>query len=625
MKKIMTLLVSFLLFSSLTLAQQLQSKAHFNRSAQDQADSTRPWLDGGVREALFAGDMDGDGKMEIIATDYSNGGRVHVLEYVNDENLEVVWSSPIREGIESSGSTPRWVKKGDLDGDGFPEIIFPLSNGSSDDKLVVYEYTGNDNDYGTAPATSFLADIFSVSGVGDFRTNREEGEVYDFDGDGRDELIMANRDNATYIIGVSGSFPGFASFQIEGGLPATHPNNTFSAGSWWHSLPVDYDGDGTKEIVNHYWNNYGFWSIEPTGPNTYTYPDGTNTGGDVFGPYYYEFTKASSVDGVAFMGIAAADVDGDGKEEIAGIVYPSYDVSLISQPMSASGVDVWDDSSKFAILKLRDDLITRPTLAYWGIHAADLDNDGNDEIYIGGFYGENVISIKYNGTGDILDGANYDVTYLYPGESIAETTWEKITIQDSAGVVDTFYSMDVWENPGVMQISSGDIIGNDGKDELVVCYQSGSYSGSPIYDSTEVLTRTWNGSSWDESTVFVFNENSIQIRVLEMDGTVGINARNLNVVTPDKYVLEQNYPNPFNPTTTINFSLPLDKQISLTVYDVLGKEVKTLLDNEDLKKGTYQVTWDGTNNFNQKVASGNYIYTLRFGNFSKSAKMTLLK
>ena len=99
----------------------------------------------------------------------------------------------------------------------------------------------------------------------------------------------------------------------------------------------------------------------------------------------------------------------------------------------------------------------------------------------------------------------------------------------------------------------------------------------------------------------------------------------VEIAAPTKFSLEQNYPNPFNPTTTITFQLPLDKRISLKVYDILGKEVKTLINDQEFKKGNNKVVWDGTDNFGSKVASGNYIYTLKYGNFTKSMKMTLLK
>ncbi len=105
----------------------------------------------------------------------------------------------------------------------------------------------------------------------------------------------------------------------------------------------------------------------------------------------------------------------------------------------------------------------------------------------------------------------------------------------------------------------------------------------------------------------------------------GIKETDLGIITPNDYTLEQNYPNPFNPTTSIRFSLPLQKKISIVVYDVLGNEVKTLINGQEFEKGSYEVTWDGTNNIGNTVASGQYIYTMKYGNFSKSLKMTLLK
>lgn len=622
MRKIYTIL--FLLFISFPLFGQWKSVAYFNRSTQDQNDDTRPWKSGGVRSVVVTDDLDGDGKLEILATDYSNGGRVHVLE-LNGDVLEVVWSSPANLYEGNPNSTPRWVQYGDLDGDGLKEIIFPLGP-RYDGGIQVYEFTGNDNDYGTQTIIDFPADLFTAQGTLRMRQDRERGTVYDFDGDGKDELIMANEDNKVYIIGINGNAPGFASWQLEGGDPSVHPNNGFSTGSWWHSLPCDYDGDGIKEIVNHYYNFYGFWSIKPAGSDQYSYPTRSNPDANVFGPVYYEFYKAADKDAVAWMGITAADVDGDGKQEIAGIVYPDYNISLISFPQGKSGVEVWDDPNNFAVLKTKEELSKSSALQqFWGCYAMDLNQNGRDEILLGGFYGENVVAVEYNGNGDILDGTNYDISYYYEGEKEIDTDWEKITISDSAGVIDTMYSKAVWENPGVMKFSAGDLLENDGQMELVVSYQSGSYTGSKVYDSTKVVLRTWNGSSWDETEHYEYNEKNIQIRVLQLEGGTSLRPIDIQVVTPDDYILEQNYPNPFNPSTTIRFSLPVNKQVSLIVYDMLGREVKTLIANEEIAKGAYEVDWDGTNNLNEKVASGNYIATLKFGNYHKSVKMSLLK
>jgi flagellar hook assembly protein FlgD len=113
--------------------------------------------------------------------------------------------------------------------------------------------------------------------------------------------------------------------------------------------------------------------------------------------------------------------------------------------------------------------------------------------------------------------------------------------------------------------------------------------------------------------------------MLESSVASGLEAKDFSVVTPTDYVLEQNYPNPFNPTTNISFVLPINKKISLTVYNTLGQKVKTLVNNEVLVAGKHDVTWDGTNESGAKVASGMYMYTLKFGNFTKSKRMMLVK
>lgn len=609
-----------LLLGSTSLLAQFSNKAYFNRSTQDQTDSLRPWLEGGIRSVYVGGDLDKDGKPEILATDYSNGGRVHVLEYVDDEILELVWSSPV-DLERNNGSTPRWVQSGDLDNDGNQEIIFTVDG--TPGNLMVFENKG-DNDFGTTPIIDFPADAMTGYGLGTFKMTRERGTVYDFDGDGQDELIFVNNDNNVYILSISGNAPGFASWSVEGGDPVSAATSLVSKGSYWQAIPADIDGDGMMEIVNHSWNYYGIFSIDPNGPDSYTYPS-PNPDGGVVGPAYYEFCTESGIDGVALMGIAVADVDGDGKDEIASSIYPEYNLTLISQPQGAEGVNIWDDAEKFSVLKTIDELSIRDSSGeVWGCYGMDLNQNGRDEILLGGFYGENIIAVEYNGSGDILDGANYDVSIYYEGESEITTDWEQITISDSSGIIDTSYSMNAWENQSVMKMTQGDFIGQDGIDELVVSYQGGR-SGYSFYDSIKVVNKNWNGASWDETEEMVYNDRNIQIRVLQYSTETGIRSLNLNVVTPSDYTLEQNYPNPFNPTTNIRFSLPISKKITVKIYDMIGNEIKTLVDNEDFEKGNYEATWDGTNNFGSKVASGNYIATMKFGNFNKSIKMQLLK
>lgn len=93
---------------------------------------------------------------------------------------------------------------------------------------------------------------------------------------------------------------------------------------------------------------------------------------------------------------------------------------------------------------------------------------------------------------------------------------------------------------------------------------------------------------------------------------------------PLTFALDQNFPNPFNPTTMIRFALPKESKVSLKVYDVIGREVRTLV-NGDLAAGINTVEWNGRNNLGQAVASGMYLYRIQAGTFVSTKKMMLLK
>ena len=91
------------------------------------------------------------------------------------------------------------------------------------------------------------------------------------------------------------------------------------------------------------------------------------------------------------------------------------------------------------------------------------------------------------------------------------------------------------------------------------------------------------------------------------------------LTAPVEFALEQNYPNPFNPTTTIKYSIVEAGNVELKVYDILGNEVATLV-NEAKSPGNYVAEFDAT-----AFASGVYIYTIRTNNFVQTKKMMLMK
>ena len=98
-----------------------------------------------------------------------------------------------------------------------------------------------------------------------------------------------------------------------------------------------------------------------------------------------------------------------------------------------------------------------------------------------------------------------------------------------------------------------------------------------------------------------------------------INSIDESQFTPENFVLLQNYPNPFNPSTSIQYQVPSISQVSLKVFDILGNEIETLV-NEEKPAGIYQIQFDASN-----LTSGVYFYRLQAGSFVDTKKMILIK
>lgn len=98
---------------------------------------------------------------------------------------------------------------------------------------------------------------------------------------------------------------------------------------------------------------------------------------------------------------------------------------------------------------------------------------------------------------------------------------------------------------------------------------------------------------------------------------VSVEDNNNNLV--DNYILEQNYPNPFNPSTKIKYSIPQSSNVSIKVFDILGNEIETLV-NEEKQTGTFEITW-----YAENLQSGVYFYNLQAGDFVQTKKMIFMK
>ena len=93
---------------------------------------------------------------------------------------------------------------------------------------------------------------------------------------------------------------------------------------------------------------------------------------------------------------------------------------------------------------------------------------------------------------------------------------------------------------------------------------------------------------------------------------------------PITYYLYNAYPNPFNPVTSLRYDLPEDGFVNITIYDMMGRIVRSLV-NSKQAAGYHSIKWNATNNKNEPVSAGLYLYMIQAGEFRKTRKMVLLK
>jgi hypothetical protein len=97
-----------------------------------------------------------------------------------------------------------------------------------------------------------------------------------------------------------------------------------------------------------------------------------------------------------------------------------------------------------------------------------------------------------------------------------------------------------------------------------------------------------------------------------------------NDILPLQYILHQNYPNPFNPSTSLRYDLPENSMVNITIYDMMGRQVKTLV-NQTQDAGYKSVVWNATNDYGRPVSAGIYLFQIQAGEYIQTKKMVLLK
>src|SRR3989339_1121426 len=266
----------------------------------------------------------------------------------------------------------------------------------------------------------------------------------------------------------------------------------------------------------------------------------------------------------SFKGSQVVDINNDGKKELL--------LADWFTNTKGAGAKVWllqqnaDTLQGTALV----DLEPLGAVRLNGAGSGDLDNDGKLDFVCAARYDANnsrkvpVFRVEYQ-SGDITAAASY-----------------------TASVIDSAY----WTKNGDMDVV---VVANvDGDKEAEVLYTQG-YSRGNAND--------------DRMPLIVLDSKYTKVSVEKITGNI-----------PTEFYLEQNYPNPFNPSTQIRFGITEASNVELKVYDILGREVVTLIDREFMNAGVYNVKFNAVD-----LASGIYIYKLATGNLSISKKMQLMK
>lgn len=541
------------------------------------------------RSVLAGTDLDQDGKYEVWITSYWEH-KVYCYEQVGNDTLALVWvSADVTTALHKY--SPRDIKSGDLDGDGNGELIFfvgeELAADRSSEGLQIYEWDGvTDNGFGEAPALT----VNFFSGLNDTLTFLliDNFSVGDIDDDGKEEILIANngpdsgtalgsKDGSTpysqdrfIILSIIGNIGDFGTTAVEEYSVSPRDanqdgtrGNSLGGGSPLDIVICDTDGDGLKEAACFSYNNLAVFFIEATGPDSYTTALGKKKAAGE------PFVKLSSQDDWT-LGASVADMDSDGKDEVYVVGYDDATLFVIK--------DIDGDATSI-------DATTEVGIIGTGVVHACTATPGFGIVVGGGEAAADIFRFELASGGSVLktNTNNSSVT--------GDWNMTSHTISDAT-------------TGWIQKISDAQDWDNDGNWEFVLPYKG-------------VLDKNAAGNGFDPVQNRVF-------RIVEWDENyVGI--KDITFIMPDDFQLAQNYPNPFNPTTTISYTLPIQSTITVNIYNFLGEKVATLIENEVQTSGVHNVQWNSLDINGNRVPNGVYFYELKYGNFSKTKRMTLLK
>lgn len=233
-----------------------------------------------------------------------------------------------------------------------------------------------------------------------------------------------------------------------------------------------------------------------------------------------------------------------------------------------------------------------------------------------------VVNSDSNALPVAVDLKTSDIAKKASGDVTAEQ-WESVLV-DYKNVTVTDDNADGVSGPGTT--NHGEIFVTDGSGDTRVELQDGNHSYENLWDAT-LANDPSNifvglGAKFSEIRgILYYSFSYFKLVPRKNDDFVGFvtDVKENKNITPRSFKLSQNYPNPFNPSTVITYTIPNESSVSLKIYNMIGQEVKTLVE-ENKAPGTYNVNFNASN-----LSSGVYFYSLRAGNYYQVKKMMLLK
>gem|GEM_PF-825563 len=558
--------VTIILLFGVFLMAQVQADV-FPRIGELDIEDSQVSNNGGIGDFIAGVDVDGDGLIEIyMVNDNWNDTagevvpRIYKYEKSAEGVWEMVWSAVPPATLVDMQNTWPTILLDDLDADGKTEIIWSIVNN-----------TGNiSNPARIVVYEHASGDNFGVDNAGSWDPN----STWTIGGDGENirpiDMVVTDFDSDGTKELIFSDRAGNNSGYYYGICSVSDIPDNGDGSETWTLESEGHDFGFTSAVENK-------WDLAVVGSNAYFFSE-TEISKISWDGSAYVYTALPPLDGgSSVQSSMAVDVDEDGTTEIIGAVYDWGDDSK-------KGIYVMEemgDTLKATELVNLSEYWPSGSRGIWGSAKGDIDNDG----YVDFVFGSRASSPS--------NGIIFRFSYL-GGEITAPENWET-TIIDSAYAVEDLPEGGIWSALAIVNVDD-----DDGQEVLYTSSVAVPYSVA--FPSTSVSA----------PIIFLDSPNT----------SVSIEERDVQIA--ESYKLQQNYPNPFNPSTTITFNIPSNEMVSLSVYDLTGREVATLL-NQSMSAGSYDLTWGGLDNNGAQVASGVYIYTLKTSSFTDSKSMLLLK